>query len=1498
MNKILQIRCDCCGLMVDPTVTEDCPRCKYPVKADKEERFLESSIHDLQRVSAYGGGSLKVDELIRRYRSRLYALRKYSTFVAPAVPPVIVGVKAPVASGVATPSSLKVPLEVNVAAVPISQQQQLPEKHVVTPPPTKPQPPRHVFSWREFFADQAINIVASVGAFLLLIGSLSFIITTSNLFVTFLVLFIVHAIFGITGFVTYRFQTFRFVASIYTIIFALLIPLVAFSLYRLLIGSNIQFSVPVLIAISATYAAVIYILMAVYQRFIPFAYLGLIALLVADLAVSDALHLYYWWWPSMAMILAIPATISLKRGSENTWPFTGHWGVLRDPIHYVMYLIVAASLLSLCFMLVYSLGVDLNGSPISELRFSILCMTLLLLIWATLSIWLAKWNRLVIVLAFLVLASVLAVCYALRFEVIGYALALTCVALLYHGLNRFASQRLEPFGILSLGLDQIALVLVLIVPLISSPLLPLQLYASAFSTSLDSTSLIYQTSWRTLAELVAVGVGILLTLSVTFYRAGLAKTPSKARWCWLLLLGGFLINWEYSIVVLSFHISPVWAFFGLALAFVAGTVIVRRLYSPAWSNPLDTLALLEIVFTLSLSINQDQNIISALLLFFAALLYLVVLYQNRQNLLFLPLIFALLAIPTLWYRPLAMLLLGFVLPLASVVVHRFVTNTRNITQGQNLTSLTFIQTWEWPLLITGLVYGILSSFVNYANSMSAMYYTFGIHIPIAIEIALLAVTWYVSSALTRIKLWLIPSVGFAIGALLIPTNSFWVLLVLTPLLAIFGVAISRFADRSWSLPFYIVAVISAVITGYTGYTQEHLLVTSLALLCFAALTYIIGVIEKSEFAMWIMPAFAIWSVIISAGFLGDLYRPPIVALVCAALGVSVKYFRLEPLPFFGSVRRNKFLTYALPFYATALAAAILTGVYGTVANINNPFYGAVPDALLIYAFVAFAVLVFEKQPRWLWLVAGFAIWGTYLAFELSTYYLFGIALGMAFLGLVVGFMSKRMMSTREVSNFLESLRQFTWSWPFYATALVAAFLTGVHGTGGNINSPFYGAIPNALLIYALVTFAVLVLEKQPVWLWLTACFAIWSTLLSLELTAYYLFGIGLAMALLGLVVGLVSKRMMSTSSMSKSLKPLRQFTWSWPWYLTALVAVVSIWMWTSLFLTQPISGFIGYSMLAFTIIAIVIMIVERFPELLVFPAGLAVATIWLWEKPPLDFVPLMIAYSLLCLVVFASQFTWKIILPASRWVHPAVPHALLGLGGQTIVVLSIISQGGLTSNGPTLLAIVGAGALLELALLLLWYGYLHTGIVASMNMSENNTQKRFGSQQQAKILQHWCYYVAGLLCSLVISWELLAFGQTRIDILLLAPASYLSVVSPFVMRDQTLPGRHWAGQVVAISGAILLLLPALWFSFSDSNLLPTLVLIGESLALLLLGIATRVRIFILSSAALLLVGALRALFLSTPPSLFLMLLGVILVVIATVLFLVRRRLKIAWTQWE
>jgi len=1376
MSQMLLTHCDCCGLPVDPQTMEDCPRCHYPVEPDKEEHFLESAIGDLRRVANYGGENMRVAELLHRYELRLQTVRQLKAITAVAVPPVPVAAPSPVAPIAAKPSIPAVREEaIPAPSIPPS----LPKKEPVTVAPMPPiqRPPRRVFSWKAFFADQAINIVASLGAFLLLIGALGFTITTSSLIVSFLVIFVVHAVFGITGFVTYRFRTFRIVATIYTVIFALLIPLVGFSAYRLLSGSHIEFSLPALVAISATYAAIMYIMLALYQRFIPFAYLGMVALVVADLAVADALNLAYWWWPSMAMLLAIPTTISVKRpaNSRSSWPFTAHWAVLCDPMRFVMYAVVVTSMLALFYAMFYSLGLDASGTPLREVRFSILSTTVLLLLWTGLSLWLARWTRAVIVLAFLALGAVLAFCYAFEFEPIGYALAFTALALLYHGLNRFAGRFLQPFDGLSLGLDLIALALAFLVPLISSPLLPFQLFARAYVPSLDSHSLLrFQITWQTVAELIAVGLGTIVTVSVTFSRAGVGKTPSRADWCWLLLLSGFLLNWEYSTVVLALNIEPVWPFLGLALLAVAGAVVVRRLFGAAWANPLDVLAVSGITLTFSLSLNQHQDVISALLLFFAALLYAVLLYQLRQSWFFLPVIFAFLALPTLWDRPLVMLLLGILLPLASVAIHQFVSNRWHASQAAVLTGLRLTNVWEWPLLAAGLVYGVMVSLHDVAYATSALHSVLGVNVPVAVELAFLSFTWYASAALARIKWWLVPSVGFAIGALLMPDNSFWVLLSLTPVMALMGVGISRFADRDWALPLYIVSVLSAVMTGYKGFTQDHLLATAWALLGFAALAYIIGVVEKTQLSMWMMPVFVTWSVIISAGFLNDLYRPPTVALVCAALGVSVSFLNLTPMPFFGSVRRNQFLAYALPFYATALAAAILTGVSGTLANINRPFYGAVPDALLVYAVVAFAVLLFEQQPRWLWLVAAFAIWGT---------------------------------------------------------------------------------------------------------------------LLALELTAYYVFGIGIAMALGGLITGVVM-RFRSTTSPQQGSQALHQFTWSWPWYLTALVAAVLISFWTSLPVDQPITGFIGYGMLAFTAMTLVIMLVERIPELLVFPAGLAASTIWLWEKPPLDLVPLMIAYSLLCLLVFATQFIWSIIPPASRWLPAAVPHVILGLGGQVAVVLVIIGQDGLFADSGQLVH-VGAGALLELVVLLFWYGRLHTGIVARWNASVNDE-----SLQSAKAVQHWCCYTAGLLLSLVVSWELSAFHQTRFDVLMLAPASYLAVIAPFLMRDETLPERHWVGQTISLLGAALLLLPALWFSFSDSNLTPTLVLVGESLVLLLLGIAARMRLFILSSAALLVVGTLRALFLSTPPALALMVLGGILVVIATALYLVRRQLKVAWTQWE
>jgi hypothetical protein len=222
-------------------------------------------------------------------------------------------------------------------------------------------------------------------------------------------------------------------------------------------------------------------------------------------------------------------------------------------------------------------------------------------------------------------------------------------------------------------------------------------------------------------------------------------------------------------------------------------------------------------------------------------------------------------------------------------------------------------------------------------------------------------------------------------------------------------------------------------------------------------------------------------------------------------------------------------------------------------------------------------------------------------------------------------------------------------------------------------------------------------------------------------------------------------------------------------------------------------------------------------------------------------------------VVFGSQFVWQKLPSSTQIIAPRKLHQIIGLGGQICVVLAIVGQGGLLADSG-MLAHVGAGSLLVLAGLLFWWRRL----------------------QSQRAIQRWCLYSAGWLLSLVVSWELSALGQTHIDWLLLAPASYLIIVAPFLSRDEVLPHHYRAGQICAVAGAALLLVPSLWLSFSEENLLPTLILAGEALILLLLGVGVHMRFFVLSGTGLVIVAAMHALFLPSlglPPSLALTILG-------------------------
>ncbi len=1384
----LSSTCDCCGLTIRPESGEDCPRCNYPISYNKEERFLEFSLRDLQRVSDYGGANLTVSGLIGRYSKRLNYLRQLkfggvsSSFAAiqpampleqrPPVPPVRQSEIAPV------PSPILWQMPVGRPSTSVSGM----NTGVPSAEEAPQQSPRRVFSfsWKSFMVDQAITIIGLLGAFLILMGALSSVVTIGgNPMLSFLIVFSVHAFFGIAGVVAYRFANFRMIARIYSGIYVLLVPLVGFTGYTLLLGSQIPLSVPTVIAIAATYAAIVYVMLAIYQGFPIFGYLGSMALIIADLAVAADLRLNYWWWPGMLMLLAFLALTSITRspvtGRERYFP--GAFEVLLAPVRVFMYTIIGVCLLSSIVVTVLTFSLSstntFSDATLGEIRFSILSMTVLLSLWMGAWLWLAKRTRELPVLAWMFLACVLACCYAFNFSQGGYTLALTGVALLYHMLNRFAGRLLQPFGRLGLYMDQIALLLVCLVPFISSFLLTQQLFYTALNIPLEIASPLYvHADWDAIVELIVVGIGCVIIVSMSLLRAnqhGMLE-GTHTSWRWLLLPGGFLLNWEFSTLVLALNFDAVWYFTGLTLAMVIIAVVVRGRFGAYWAEPVDVIVLGDMLLALCLSLNKGADLVSALLLGFAALAYSVVLYQRRQHWLFLSLLLAILALPILLFaRPYIALLMGIVLPLAAVVIRRILAKRQQSVSEEIAVKPGREAIWEWPLITVGLLYGVAAALFDvtvsqYGNIPQSIVSNWsGVTFPVALELAALSLAWYLSAVLVRVKWWLLPVIGFAAGAVLLPSNPFWVLAGVTLAAALLAFGVSRRFDRTWASPLYLVALLSAVMTGVAGYqNQGQLNAASWILLFFALFAYAIGLAEDLEPCLWLLPVFTAWS-LLDAARLGDLYRPPTIALVFAGVGMVIGLLKLVPMPFLGANKKNMLLRYALPFYAAALAAAVLTGIYGMLHGAIPPFYGAIPDALLIYALVAFGVALFERQPGWQVFVAVFAVWATLLATQTTAYYVAGIAV-----------------------------------------------ITGI--------------------------------------------------------------------------VGILSGRLIRRSGLDITVPPLvqwqRQFSWSWPWYITALVAAVVTGLWPFLpVVSQPAVGFIDYSLLVFTALALLVMLVERVPEMLVWPAGLAALGIWLWQ-PHLDITTMMVAYMALCVLIFVSQMIWKVLSPLTRGIAPALLHNIAGIGGQLLVVFIIVGNGGLFARSD-LLSFAGAGSLFVFALMIFCYGRI----------------------QKNDVVCRCCDYAGGLLVSLVISWALVAFGQTNLDLLTLAPATYLAVIAPLLMREGALPEHLRIGQAIAVMGAALLLLPTLWLSFANSegSLLYTLILIGESLVLLLLGIGVGVRVFVLTGAGLIVVAALHALFLPTlgiPTPLALTMLGATLLAVATSMSLVRHRIRSAWSHWD
>src|SRR6202043_3806325 len=114
-------------------------------------------------------------------------------------------------------------------------------------------------------------------------------------------------------------------------------------------------------------------------------------------------------------------------------------------------------------------------------------------------------------------------------------------------------------------------------------------------------------------------------------------------------------------------------------------------------------------------------------------------------------------------------------------------------------------------------------------------------------------------------------------------------------------------------------------------------------------------------------------------------------------------------------------------------------------------------------------------------------------------------------------------------------------------------------------------------------------------------------------------------------------------------------------------------------------------------------------------------------------------------------------------------HHVFSLGGLCAVLLFAVNQGALSSTAGSL-AQAGVLALVTLSMLLFFYGLLHPSNVAHTLPEPLDEALYEARMATARARRHSCYYAVGLLLSLAVSWELLAFGQTRFDTLTLVPA--------------------------------------------------------------------------------------------------------------------------------
>lgn len=580
--------CDCCRSPIGKNAGPDCLVCGYPIDPAKEKEYLNASIFHLQRELRYRGWgpNLYVRDLLRCQQNRLQKLQQEPTAIEQAQSSMHF-IHSDVQASVSNPA---VSSQIAPESVPERSANLVNDDAESA---TGSQATAHSTSSRRagpsiqtFFADQSINIVASLGAFLILIGSLSFIITTKDLLLAFLVLLVVHAIFGLIGSLTFKIQRLRVVSVIYTAIFALQVPLVGFSALRLFNHDTTLPAMTTLIMLACLYAMLTYGALAIYQRFKPFGYLAALALFIALSMVPSVLQLSSWWYGCVFLLGALGLVWWTRPRGFRPAREQVPWEYVREPALMLMWTWIGVSL---CFILYnWSLTYFPTIDPVG-VHLSLVVMLTFLLVWVCLLATRTRRYGWFNVVPTLVLCWGLAVVYAWSPSVTAYVVALTfLVAVAVWIRRRYADGFLQLVPGMTAQLAVFAILLSIALPVLIDPWLGLQLFARAYHVF---PGIIFSggsiSAGELVIDLLSLIIASLLIGWMIVTESGTSTAIAGSKPHWLLIIPLALFSYTYGIVLLWSGIDPVWGVLALGLVCALATALLYRVTGKrTWTVPM------------------------------------------------------------------------------------------------------------------------------------------------------------------------------------------------------------------------------------------------------------------------------------------------------------------------------------------------------------------------------------------------------------------------------------------------------------------------------------------------------------------------------------------------------------------------------------------------------------------------------------------------------------------------------------------------------------------------------------------------------------------------------------------------------------------------------------------------------------------------------------------------------------------------------------------------